>query len=601
MQQRRSGAASWKAGQGRLRCPGTGGSRSHAAAGGAIATALSAELTATLMEWARRRRITLSSLLRAMWGLLLGAVSGEEDVLFGATVSGRPPELPGVERMVGPFINAVPVRVRLNSGEPAAGLVARLHSHAISALAYEFVALSEVQQALGVAASGGLFDSLLIYENYPLAARQRSLGGARLEVTGTHPESSHYDLIVTGAVAGGQLVLSLAYACDLFDPATVERLRAGLETLLADLAAHPEARIDELATVPATRRQEILGRLGGLPEVSLSGSFAHQLFADQVASRPGGLAAICGASEITYAELNTRADQVSRRLLRCGVVPGDCVGLLGERGIGLLAALLGVLKSGAAFVPLDPVNPDSRLAAFLRVSGPSWIATDESQYQRCLRLVAMTPHRTGMLAGTLEPRAGSSLPGTIRKSGATPSRESPYRGRPGLRLLHLGLDGSTQGSHGDSGRDAQPPARQDRSSGAGRRQRGGAKRRVRLRHLRVAAAGAAAGGGTDGHLQPRDRSRAAHAVAFRRGRPSQRSGDGAELPRDAAGDAGGRGPAAVHAAAGPALPDLQRRDASRSALPALVRALSPRAADQYLGRNRNLGRRHPPPDDGTAR
>ncbi|MEV5576183.1 amino acid adenylation domain-containing protein [Spirillospora sp. NPDC052269] len=209
-----------------------------------IRVPLGAELSDAVGATARRLGVTANTVVQAAWGLLLARLLGRDDVVFGATVSGRPMDLPGVERMVGLFINTLPVRVRLDAAEPAAGLLARLQGEQAELIPFHHHRLGDLHRLAGVPA---LFDTMTVFENYPLDA---SLLGAEIGA-GTRLagadllDSTHYPLTLD-AVPGAELQLRLGYRTDVFDRSLADRLVAQLVGLVRALAETPDAPVGTL-------------------------------------------------------------------------------------------------------------------------------------------------------------------------------------------------------------------------------------------------------------------------------------------------------------------------------------------------------------------
>ncbi|MFC0040243.1 non-ribosomal peptide synthetase [Actinomadura rayongensis] len=215
---------------------------------GKVKTLLPAALSDGLAATARAHGVTVNTVVQAAWGLLLGRLLGRDDVVFGATVSGRPPELPGVERMVGLFINTLPVRVRLLPGETAGDFLVRLQGEQADLFPYHHHGLGEIQRAAG---TGALFDTMTVFENYPLDSSllNAAFGGVRL--TGADLlDATHYPLTLD-AVPGERLQLRLGYRTDLFDRATAEALVAELLAFAAALVEDPSRPVADLALTDA--------------------------------------------------------------------------------------------------------------------------------------------------------------------------------------------------------------------------------------------------------------------------------------------------------------------------------------------------------------
>ena len=337
---------------------------------------LAAEGTDALREQARRRGVTLSTLVQGAWALLLSRYAGAEDVLFGATVSGRPPELAGVEETVGLFINTLPVRVRLEPEATLGEWLGRLQKEQAEAREYEYAPLVEVQRWSEVPAGEGLFGSLVIFENYPIdqALGEQADRPDGLRVRGNlGREQTNYPLLLV-AEAHARLKVDLRYAGALADGEAARRLLAQLETVLETMAAHPERRLAEVSLLRGAERARLLAASGaaapGHPQACV-----HELFAAQAARTPGAPAVRSGDEVLTYAELERGSNRLAQHLRRRGVGPEVRVGICLEPGVELVASVLGVLKAGGAYVPLDPAYPAERLAYTLADSDAPVLVT----------------------------------------------------------------------------------------------------------------------------------------------------------------------------------------------------------------------------------
>ncbi|MFF4042810.1 condensation domain-containing protein, partial [Streptomyces sp. NPDC001816] len=223
------------------------------------------ELTARLGEFARQQGVTMNTLVQAAWGLLLTRMTGRQDVVFGMTVSGRPPELPGVEGMVGLFINTVPVRVRLRDGESVAALLKRLQGEQAALMDHHHLGLSEVQRQAG---SRDLFDTTMVFESYPLDASAWGSPAEGLKLVGiAGTDATHYSLALS-VIPGPGLTLRLGYRTDAFAPAEAELYLARLDRLLQNMVAQPDlpaARVDFLSPEERYRLLAEFGGYGAMP------------------------------------------------------------------------------------------------------------------------------------------------------------------------------------------------------------------------------------------------------------------------------------------------------------------------------------------------
>ncbi|MET0396105.1 MAG: amino acid adenylation domain-containing protein [Longimicrobiaceae bacterium] len=364
---------------------------------------VSPEATAALAELARRRHVTLSTVVQGAWALLLSRYSGADDVVFGTTVSGRPPELPGVDRMVGLFINTVPVRSRVPPDAPFAPWLQELQARQAETREHEHAPLVDVRAWSELPAGEPLFDSLLIFENFPVDASASEPRGG-VEIAGFRAfERTNYPLTLVVAPAEG-LVLRAMYEADRLDGGAVRALLRHLRTLLEAAARDPEARLGDLPILDAAERARELEACNDTAAEFPRGERIHDRFEAIVAQVPDAVALVFRGESLTYAELDRRAALLARRLSALGVGPESRVAVCLERGPEMVAALLGVLKAGGAYVPVDPAYPAERVAFVLEDAGVVAVVTDgngSEEYE-----VRTTLHTVGQADGAV---AGCSL------------------------------------------------------------------------------------------------------------------------------------------------------------------------------------------------
>ena len=330
-------------------------------------TELPAELTAALEQQARGRSVTVNTVVQAAWGLLAGGLTGRDDVVFGAVVAGRPPELPGVETMLGLFINTVPVRVQLDPAITAGQLWARLQDQQSALLAYHYLGLAQIQRAAG---PGAIFDSLVVYENYPRdpASLARAAGGQnQVRVTGTGAHSdAHYPLTLA-ILPGSKLLLRLSYRPDVFSAEAAGLIAGRLVRVLEQVARDPGLRVHQISLLTDGERGELAGRnqtAVGVPDGSVAG-----LFAARAVRVPDAVAVVDGDAVVSYRFLAAAAARVASRLAQVGVGAESVVAVLVPRSVGMVTAVLGVLWAGAAYLPVDPGYPPERIGFMLADAG----------------------------------------------------------------------------------------------------------------------------------------------------------------------------------------------------------------------------------------
>ncbi|WP_254897273.1 non-ribosomal peptide synthetase [Amycolatopsis sp. Hca4] len=329
-----------------------------------IRVALSTEDTERLREVARRHGLTVNTLVQGAWALLLAHASGESDVVFGTTVSGRPDDLPGVETMIGMFINTVPTRVQVDTAEALLPWLRRLQDEQNQARRHDFLALGRLRALSAVPAGENLFDSMVAFENYPFDENAAAQAGVTLrEVTALDATTFPVTL---RAYVDRRLGFELGTDPALFDEDTAAALAARLETLLLGLAENPDRPIARLPWLSTEDR----ARLVTAPPVSLPAPTITELFAAQVAARPDAVALTADGTGLTYAELNARANRLAHRLIALGAGPERFVALRLPRSPEQVVAVLAVLKAGAAYLPIDPATPDGRVERMLADTDP---------------------------------------------------------------------------------------------------------------------------------------------------------------------------------------------------------------------------------------
>ncbi|MFF8646099.1 amino acid adenylation domain-containing protein, partial [Streptomyces sp. NPDC015345] len=326
--------------------------------------ALDEETGTALVNVARARGITLNTALQCAWALVLGGLTGRDDVVFGMTVSGRPAELDGAEHMVGLFINTVPFRVRLRPEESLSGLLVRVQQEQARMLDHHHLGLMDIQRAAGV---DELFDAGMVFENFP---RHTDDGdGAALRVRDVRSRNAtHYPLTLisgTGERIGGRLV----HRPDLFGADRVQKIAEVLTRVLRTIAHAPERLVGGMdVSLPGERLllAEWNDTAADVPWASLPA-----LFEEQAARAPEAVAVEFEGEAVSYGELDARANRLARHLGSLGVATESRVVVALPRSVDAVAALLAVSKAGAAYVPVDPSYPAERIAFMLEDCEPA--------------------------------------------------------------------------------------------------------------------------------------------------------------------------------------------------------------------------------------
>lgn len=332
--------------------------------------------TSRLASAARQQKLTLNTLVQAAWALVLSRYTNDSDIVFGGVVSGRPPEIEGVESMIGLFINTLPVRVKIDPQEKVSAWLQRLQREQAEARRYEQTSLMEIHRWSEVPGNAPLFETVLAYESYPMGDFDpEQSGGLRIAEAKTFEMANHpLSLLV---LPGSGLTLQIYYDRHRFDSNMIRRLLRNYQATLEELAASPGKCLAEIEILTAAERHEVVSEWNNLrKEFPIDGGL-HELFEFRVREAPERIAVVTDESQVSYAELNRRANQLAHFLSKAGLGPESFVGIYVDRSIEMIIALLGVLKSGATYVPLNPADPSMRLALKIEDAELTWVLTQQ--------------------------------------------------------------------------------------------------------------------------------------------------------------------------------------------------------------------------------
>ncbi|MEU8827139.1 non-ribosomal peptide synthase/polyketide synthase [Streptomyces sp. NPDC048636] len=335
----------------------------HRADSGALTRLeLGREVSARLRETARGHGLTVNTVVQGAWALLLSRYGGVSDVVFGTTVSGRPAELPGVETMVGMFINTVPTRAVVEGGREVAQWLRELQEHQSDSRRFDFVSLPRIQGLSALPPGEALFDSMVVFENYPFD--ESSATGAGIVIHEVRAEDSTSFPLCLRAYLGETLGFDIAYDPALFDAATAERAAGHLRTLLTGIADGAGGTLDALELLTAPERRAAMAEWTTTAPPLPTGSLA-ELFTAQAERTPEAVALTDGPTVLDYRALDDWSDRLAGVLIRSGVRTEDRVGLLMDRSAELVVAQLAVVKAGGVYVPVDARAPGERRQALL--------------------------------------------------------------------------------------------------------------------------------------------------------------------------------------------------------------------------------------------
>ncbi|MGH3857181.1 MAG: condensation domain-containing protein, partial [Pseudonocardiaceae bacterium] len=333
---------------------------------------LNEEDSARLAEFAKRHHLTLNAVAQGVWALLLSRYSGERDVCFGATMSGRPAELPGADDITGIFINTLPVRVAVPNSAGVVEWLQELQTAQAESRRFGFVSLAQLQTWSELPRGEQLFDSVVVFENYPINDEAAAAHGLHVrDLQGV--ETTNYPLIIA-VTPGPRLSVELGYDPALFNLTTIEGMTAHFLRVLTTLTADPDARFRDIDILTEAQRSQLLVGWNDTDR-DVTPATLPELFAAQVARTPDFVAVVCGNAELSYRELDEQANRLARLLIARGAGPERIVALMLPRSLDIVVAQLAVVKSGAAFLPIDPDYPAERIAFMLTDAAPVLVVT----------------------------------------------------------------------------------------------------------------------------------------------------------------------------------------------------------------------------------
>lgn len=342
---------------------------------------LPSSITEEFQSFCRKNQLTLNTLVQGAWAILLSRYSGDQDILFGFTLTSRPPRLPGVERIVGPCINTLPIRCQISTDERLIDFLANLQKEQVEIRQYEYSSLVEIQGWSEVQRGEPLFDTLLVFENIPGGVISQSVKGSEISNIRSSGGRTNYPLtILVGP--DRELLLRVIYDGKRFDSDTIQRLLGHLRTLLEGILTNPDQAVSKLPILTAAETQQLIVDWNNTTSGEHSDECIHRLFERQVKRSPERPAVRFQEEKLSYDQLNCSANQLARYLRSNGIGPEKLVGIFLDRSLCMIQCLLAVMKAGAAYVPLDPTYPKDRLAFMLQDSKVSALLTQEDLLER---------------------------------------------------------------------------------------------------------------------------------------------------------------------------------------------------------------------------
>ncbi len=367
---------------------------------------LDEELTAGLIKIAGDRQVTVNIVFQSLWGLLLQKYNNTGDVVFGTVVSGRPPELDGIENMIGLFINAVPVRIQARPQQPFSQLLARVRENAAASKSYEYLPLADVQNLSILKRE--LIDHLVTFENYPVEEQMKEAGnveeiGFKIEdIQWSDPINYDFDIIV---IPGTSLIVKFSFNRRVYAPDLIKRVGSHFEQLVTQVIKSPNIPAGNIDILTQYEKKQLLKDFNDTESGYPKDKTIHELFDEQVARTGDRVAVVLqgtghraqgeaslssagtGSISVTYNQLNEKANQLANYLyFEKQIQPGHPVGILMDRNIEHIIAILGVLKAGGAYVPIYASWPGERIKRLIADTAIEVIISQKKHLKRLNRL-----------------------------------------------------------------------------------------------------------------------------------------------------------------------------------------------------------------------
>ncbi|MCU0287781.1 MAG: condensation domain-containing protein, partial [Acidobacteria bacterium] len=348
---------------------------------------LEMELSTKINAYIKSNHVTLASFFYSVWGLLLQKYTGSKDTIFGTTVSGRSVPIKGIEEMVGLFINTIPLRIKINPGEKIGALIFNIDKVLKEREEFENTPLVDINSCSPINTGNSLFDSIMAVENYPLAGIDAAVHSYSLD------EKNHYDLSVI-IMLFNEIEIKFTYNGGLFEQFIIENMAGHFKIIIKNLIENPGMVFSELEILSTDEKNRVLYEFNNTAVEYPAHKTIHQLFAEQAARTPDYIAVFshgrhrrtrtnsgnnnddndnvqklrATSLQVTYFELNIQADRLASLLIEKGTQPDTIVAIMMERSIEMITGIFGILKSGSAYLPIEPEYPQERIDYMLKDS-----------------------------------------------------------------------------------------------------------------------------------------------------------------------------------------------------------------------------------------
>lgn len=381
-----------------------------------VRRALDRDLSEHIRAFARQRRLTPNTIVQGAWAVVLSRYLGGRDVLFGAVVSGRPPDLFGVNDTVGLFVNTLPVRLELPADRPIAEWLADVQARQVEREAHGFVSLVDIQGWSSVPRGTPLFETLFAFENLPVDKSADTKLPFRVTDTTVTVEEVNYPLLVQ-VLPDDSFQIKVSFDASRYPARAAEAIIGHLAAVLRGMVEQPDAPLSSLVLLADAERRQVVETWNATGRNYAFDLPVGRRISQAAARWPERIAVACDEKTLTYRELEARANRLAHRLQRLGIGRDVAVGVMVERGINLPVALAGVLKSGGCYVPVDPLYPPERIAMMLEDAEARLIITEAAVAPLLpptdLPLIHLDTDADDLATESADPPAGTPEPGDL--------------------------------------------------------------------------------------------------------------------------------------------------------------------------------------------
>ena len=310
---------------------------------------------------------TINTAAETAVGIMLQVYTGSQDVVFGKVVSGRNADIPGIEDMVGLFINTIPIRVTTVNEETISELLKKQQQKSIDSTNYDYYSLADIQSM--TVQGSELIKVLYVFENYTSGLKNNDEDDSDIIVEG-HREQTNYGLTITGYENEDKLIFDIEYDPNKYCEEEVKAILERLKKICEEMADNPDIKVSDIETVTSEEKTRILNDFNATETEYPRDKTVVELFEEQVKKTPDNIALVFEDKKLTYAELNARANRLAHKLRDAGIKPDDFVAIIADRSVEMICGIYGIIKAGGAYVPIDPTYPEDRIAFMFEDCSP---------------------------------------------------------------------------------------------------------------------------------------------------------------------------------------------------------------------------------------